>query len=153
TLSWNVTGADKVTISGLGDVAATGSTPVSPSSTTTYTLTATSPGGSATANATVTVASAATQLLFCYASPTNIMAGESSRLFYQSQNATSVSITPGIGAAALGGSVAVTPQATTTYTITATGANNTTDSCNIAVTVAAGQVPRILRFSAAPVTI
>jgi hypothetical protein len=39
-LSWHVTGANTVVITGLGTVPSSGSTPVSPASTTTYTLTA-----------------------------------------------------------------------------------------------------------------
>jgi hypothetical protein len=53
----------------------------------------------------------------------------------------------------LGGNVAVSPTQSTTYTITATGANGTTDSCNVAVTVTPGQVPRIIQFSANPASI
>lgn len=45
TLSWNVSDAAQVTISGIGSVANVGSQSVSPASTTTYTLTATSSGG------------------------------------------------------------------------------------------------------------
>jgi len=154
TLSWNVQNATTVTISSIGTVNASGgSDPVSPTVTTTYTLTATNAAGSASANATVTVTTPATSLLACYASPANIVLGESSTLNYQSQNATSVSINQGVGAVGLSGSVAVTPTITTTYTVTATGTNNQTSSCSIAVQVTAGPLPKIIQFSASPMSI
>jgi uncharacterized repeat protein (TIGR02543 family) len=56
TLSWSVTDATTVTIDhGVGTVALSGSTTVSPITTTTYTLTATNTAGSVTATTTVTV--------------------------------------------------------------------------------------------------
>lgn len=57
TLRWSTTNAEKVTISGVGDVAQQGSSVVTPRSTTTYVLTATGPGGDTSASATVNVAS------------------------------------------------------------------------------------------------
>jgi OmpA family protein/K319-like protein len=153
TLSWNVTNATAVTITGLGNVSLAGSQSVQPAQTTTYTLTATNANGSSTATATVTVGTPQISLVYCYASPTNIIAGESATLYYQSQNATSVTIAPSVGNQGLGGTVVVTPTQSTTYTITATGAGGTTSSCNIGVTVAPGQLPRIVQFSAAPMSI
>jgi hypothetical protein len=56
TLSWSVTDATSVTIdNGVGTVALSGTTAVSPTTTTTYTLTATNTAGSVTATTTVTV--------------------------------------------------------------------------------------------------
>jgi hypothetical protein len=56
TLSWSVTDATSVTIDqGIGNVALTGTTTVSPATTTTYTLTATNSTGSVTASVTITV--------------------------------------------------------------------------------------------------
>jgi len=61
TLSWNVSGATTITIEpAVGGVAPSGTTPVSPTTTTAYTLTATNEGGSATSSLTVTVTSAVT---------------------------------------------------------------------------------------------
>lgn len=61
TLSWSVTGATTVSIdNGVGTVALSGTTTVSPITTTTYTLTATNTAGSVTATTTVTVSSALT---------------------------------------------------------------------------------------------
>jgi hypothetical protein len=55
TLQWSVEGADKVTISGLGDVPTNSTRDVTPATTTTYTLTATNAAGTSTARALVTV--------------------------------------------------------------------------------------------------
>jgi hypothetical protein len=154
TLTWSVTGATAVTISTIGSVNVSGgSNPVSPTATTTYTLTATNTAGSASANATITVTTPQVTLLSCYASPVNVILGESATLNYQTQNAISVSIDQGVGNAPLSGSVAVTPTSTTTYTVTATGKNNTTTTCGIAVTVTAGPLPKIIQFSASPMSI
>ena len=153
TLAWAVTGATSVSISSLGAVAASGTQIVQPTATTTYVLTATNANGSSTANVTITVNAPAVALTACYASPATIIAGESSTLFYTSTNATAVTISPGGGSQGLSGSFAVTPTSTTNYTITATGANNTTTSCSIAVQVNAGNLPRIIQFSAAPLQI
>ncbi len=54
-LTWSVSGATSVTISGIGDVSTVTSTSIAPTQTTTYTLTATNSGGSTTATATITV--------------------------------------------------------------------------------------------------
>jgi len=153
TLSWRVINATTVNISGIGNVQAQGSAPVSPTATTTYTLTATNANGSDTQTATVVVNGSTTNVTFCYASPTNIVLGESSTLFYQTTNATSVTINNGVGTVGANGNVVVTPTASTTYTITANGPNGSSASCSAAVTVTTGAVPRIIRFSAAPQTI
>ncbi len=152
TLSWTVTGADSVVISGVGTVPLTGTASVSPTQTTTYTLTAKNANGSTNATATITVTTPQTTLVYCYASPSNIMAGESATLNYQTQNATAVSISPTVGSTGLSGSVAVSPTTSTNYTVTATGPSGTT-SCSIAVNVTAGALPRIVQFSASPMSI
>jgi len=54
-LTWHVTGANSVVISGLGVVPSSGSTPVTPSSTTTYTLTAVNDSATTTGSVTVQV--------------------------------------------------------------------------------------------------
>jgi hypothetical protein len=152
TLAWNVLNADSITITSIGTVQASASASVSPQVTTTYTLTAKNSTNTATATATVTVGSAATKVLFCYATPTNIMAGETATINYGTQNADSVTITPQPGKVPnTSGSVTVTPSQTTTYTVTATGSGGTTtDSCSVTVTIAAGTLPRIIQFSAIP---
>ena len=59
-LTWTTQNAQSISISGIGTVAAQGSTAVRPQSSTTYVLTATGPGGSKDASARVTVTLAPT---------------------------------------------------------------------------------------------
>ena len=83
------------------------------------------------------------------ANPTEITGGDSTVLTWTSSYADSVSIDNGIGPVVPNGSVTVSPEETTTYTITASGANGTaTDSVTVAVT----QTLRV-RLSAQPQTI
>ena len=68
------------------------------------------------------------------ADPGNITVGESSTLTWNSANADTCVIEPGIGPVDVSGSVQVSPTETTTYTITATGPGGTaTDSATVTV--------------------
>ena len=150
TLSWTTTGANTVSISpGVGNVNPNGSTTVSPTQTTTYTLTATSSDGkSVTAPITVTVAGAnIPQIVTFVATPQNISPGQSTKICWQVNGATSISITPGVGSNLNANDCAtVTPATTTTYTLTAT---NATGQIQGNVTVNVGTV-QILTFTASP---
>ncbi len=55
------------------------------------------------------------------ADPASILRGSASRLSWTSTNATSVEVTPGLGAVALAGGSAIQPSATTTYRARARG--------------------------------
>ena len=69
------------------------------------------------------------------ASPQNITAGMSSTLSWSAENATACVIEPDIGSVDINGTVVVTPDATTTYTITAIGPGGTvTAQTTISVT-------------------
>ena len=144
------TGATTVTISGLGSQAVNGSTNVSPAQTTTYTLTAASSDGkSVTAPVTVTVAPAnIPQIVTFVANPPVIDAGTSTKLCWQVNNATSISITDVGSNLNANDCATVSPAITTTYTLTAT---NSTGRIEANVTVSVGQV-RINSFTADPVT-
>lgn len=151
TLSWTTQGASTVSISGVGNVAANGSTTVSPTQTTTYTLTATSSDGkSVTAPVTVIVTTAAVPTIVTFvANPATIDAGQSTKLCWQVNNATSIAITPGVGSNLNANDCAtVSPTQTTTYTLTAI---NSSGQIQANVTVNVGQV-RILSFTSDPVT-
>ncbi len=148
TLSWTTTGASTVTISSLGSVSANGSTTVSPTVTTTYTLTATNTTGqSVSAPVTVSVVPATVPQIAAFtAVPSVITAGQSSKVCWQVNNATSIAITS-IGSGLNANDCAtVSPSATTTYTLTATNASGST-SGNVTVNVGALQV---LSFTASP---
>ncbi len=77
------------------------------------------------------------------ASQTFIQKGESVTLNWTSTNATEVTLSPGIGRVAAQGSTRVTPEASTTYSIAATGPGGTaTDSVRITVGAGAPEVER-----------
>jgi outer membrane protein OmpA-like peptidoglycan-associated protein len=156
TLSWRVLNAETVVISDLGEVPATGSRTITPSATTTYVLTARNGFGQETMSTTVVVNPARFQS--CFASPTSIQSGQTSTLSWVANNASGITINPGIGAVGASGSVTVSPTATTTYTLTTTGAQ--ADACTVTVAVATtgpgggngtGRVPDIIHFELDPI--
>ncbi len=86
------------------------------------------------------------------ADPEIILIGESAIISWSSINVDTLSIDQGIGSVSAGGSVLVSPQQTTTYTITATGPGGTfTDS--VTVNVIDPSVPASVSISANPETI
>lgn len=141
-LSWSSTGATSAQINdGIGTVTTSGGVTVSPAATTTYTITVTGAGGTATAQATVTVTTASPAVSIG-ANPTAIASGQSSVLTATATNATGVVIADNLDRAtyplaATGGSVTLSPTATTIYTVTATGAGNQTATATVTVTVSA----------------
>ena len=157
TLSWNVSNATSVNISGgVGSgLNPSGTATVKPTATTTYTLTANGSGGQ-TINATVTVTvGASTPAVIRFAaSPATIAKGGSSLLSWTTTGASTVTINNGVGSVSTNGSVTVSPAATTTYTLTATGADGVTSvSAAVTVTVSVTTTPanvQILTFSASP---
>jgi peptidoglycan-associated lipoprotein len=70
------------------------------------------------------------------ASTTIIQRGETVTLTWTSTNATSLSLSPGIGNVPAEGTQKVTPQDSTTYTISATGPGGSADA-NVRITVSA----------------
>ncbi len=153
TLIWQVEGADRVTITpGIGQVdSKAGTISVAPTATTIYTLTAQNSSGEVTQTATVTVIRPDARIVSFQATPTNIQPGGAATLSWQTENADQVSIS-GIGNVAKNGSTIVSPNQTTTYTLTA---QNRFGSVNATVTVTVGApgVPRILQFSASPTAV
>lgn len=157
TLTWSVQNSTSVSISPtVGNVAASGSTSVSPTATTTYTLTASGPGGTITATATVQVGPPQPgnpQIIRFEANPVSIAPGQSSTLSWTTTGASTVSISPNVGSVTQNGSTTVTPAQTTTYTLTATSADNRTVTAPVTVVVAPARIPQILTFVANPQTI
>jgi len=150
TLTWTTTNAASVTIdNGIGDVPVNGSITVSPTETTTYTITATGPAGTATDSVTVTVTYPPPTVSIS-ADPETILVGESSTLTWSSTNADSASINQGIGDVPVNGSISVSPDETTTYTIMVNGPGGTAmDSVTVTVTYP----PPTVSISADPSTI
>jgi hypothetical protein len=152
TLSWTTSGADRVDISGVGtNLPLNGSRVVSPTVTTTYTLSATAGTGAdartvmAPVVVTVTSGQAARIVTFSL-NPTTINVGGSSQLCWNVENATTVSITPGIGTVKAMDCITVSPSSTTTYILTAF---NGTGSVTASATLTVGVV-KILTFSQTP---
>jgi hypothetical protein len=150
TLTWNATNATSVGISGLGTFPASGSAKVTPSATTTYTATATGPGGTTQSTTVVSVTTSSQKPVLSFtAQPSSIVAGATAVLSWTASDATSVSIA-GLGTYGATGSINVTPNATASYTATATGSGGTTASTTT-VTVASSQPPPpTISFKAQP---
>jgi hypothetical protein len=149
TLVWQIENAESAEISGIGRVDPRGgTTTVAPTRTTEYRLTARNRTSEVSETVVVVVEQPQVRILAFYASPTNIMEGESSTLFWQTENAETVTIS-GIGNVAASGSTAVTPTQTTTYTLTARNPYGEASS-QVTVQVTPGALPRIVRFAAAP---
>ena len=147
TLSWSSKNATELDLEpGLGKVPAEGSKSVTLQESTTYTLTATGPGGTKSASASVSVKSApppppppSPVTATLTANPTNVEKGKSTTLSWSSKNATELDLEPGVGKVPAEGSKSVTPQDSTTYTLTATGPGGKQNiSANVSVSA---QVP------------
>jgi len=73
-------------------------------------------------------------ILLFFANPSTINQGESPTLTWSVSDATTVTITPGIGTVASSGSTSVSPVVTTTYTLIATNsAGSVTATCTVTV--------------------
>jgi phospholipase C len=153
-LSVQVTGSDGTSYK----LPANGGTQtVNPSATTTYTAVATGSTGNVTAAVMVTVSAASTPppTVTITASPTAISAGGSSILTVSATNATQVVIAGSDGSTytlqATGGTQAVSPGSTTTYTASGSGAGGKA-SASATVTVTPNPPPTV-QISANPTTI
>ncbi|HKW88491.1 MAG TPA: OmpA family protein [Candidatus Acidoferrales bacterium] len=137
-LTWSSTDAASAKISGIGDVAPSGTQTVTPMKTTTYNFTATGPGGNATGSATVSVNTQPTAALTL--NPTEVRYHKigdkvkeqsSATLNWTTSNANTVSLDP-MGSVATSGNqtVQANPKQTTegpiiesvTYTLNASNA-------------------------------
>jgi len=137
TLTWSSTYADTCVIEpGIGSVDVNGSTQLSPTETTTYTIAANGPGGTATANVTVAVTDPNTPpTVIMTPASADISQDESITLTWNSQRAQSAFIDNGVGSVPVNGSTTVSPDHTTTYTITVTGSTGSNSAqANIQVT-------------------
>jgi len=149
-LSWAVSGADSVSINqGLGNVPASGTQPVSPDQTTTYTITAVNGLGTSTQSVTLNVIPVEPLVINSFAlSPDSVTQGDSAVLSWDVSNATSITIDKGVGSVAASGSVNVSPQQTTQYTITASNSLGT-ETATATLTVALAS-PVINSFEVSP---
>jgi|GEM_PF-330433 len=134
TLSWTSTNADAVTLDhGLGIQGPQGSITITPNETTLYTATAKGPGGTVSRNIAVQVQYPPPTVDFT-ASPSAVKQGQNTTLSWNTENARTVVIKPGIGTVNTNGSVTVAPTVDTTYIITVAGvAETVTKSVFVAV--------------------
>jgi len=89
---------------------------------------------------------------YFHATPTSITIDGVSILSWSAKNATNITINQGVGTVSAKGTVEVSPEETTTYTLTATNSDGQkTQSCKIEVTVL--NLPIIDYFTATPPSI
>lgn len=148
TLAWNVSGADQVSISGLGVVTGN-NVSVAPSESTSYTLTATNVSGSVTRTVSVVVRAPAPVIHTFTAVPATIERGGSTTLSWSVEHGEIVSIA-GLGVVT-GDSVVVSPTSSTTYTLTVSNESGAVSASTL-VTVNIPP-PFIQAFQVAPDTI
>jgi hypothetical protein len=146
TLTWTTQNATRVVINnGVGQVQLSGTAVVTPLSTLEYTLTAfDTANNEATCRTTVTVTppSPLPQCTSFTATPATLpVGGGSASLSWNTTNASGVSISPIVGARSADGDTTVNVALTTTFTLTALGADNQTASCTAVVAVATPQDP------------
>jgi hypothetical protein len=128
TLSWSIDGTvDALDLGpGIGDVTGQSSITVSPSATTTFVLTASNAFGSDTAEVVVVVGQSAPVITSFVATPDTISSGEIATLSWTIANeVNNITITPGVGNVTGQSSVDVSPNTTTTYTLSATNSYGT----------------------------
>lgn len=147
-ISWDVTDADTVTLNG-SPVALSGSLNVTPSATTVYTLVASRPGcAPEQRQVTVEVATPPTINSF-RAAPDIIQQGQTTSLQWNVSDAASVTI-DGVPVNPASGSLPVSPNATRSYTIIATGGGCSPQQRQATVTITVNPCPQINLFSASP---
>jgi phospholipase C len=133
TITWNVQNATEVSISGVGsELAASGSAVVKPQASGDFVLDAIGPGGDVKQSIHVTV-NASVVINSFTAVPNQIQAGGQSVLNWNVSGATIVTLNG--AAVAATGNQTVSPTATTTYTLVATGADGTVAKQDVIVTV------------------
>ena len=158
-LLWLIENADSASITPGGSVNATqGTLSVNPTETTTYRLTARNATSEAVETVTVNVERPLPRIISFQATPATINRGQGSTLAWQTQDADTISIA-GIGNVSPSGTSAVSPNDTTTYTITASNAfGSTTATAVVQVGVppppgGGDGLPRIIRFTGSPMDI
>ncbi|MFA5876784.1 MAG: CARDB domain-containing protein [Candidatus Paceibacterota bacterium] len=124
-LTWSSTNATSCTGTGFSTGGAlSGTVSVSPSQTTTYSVSCTGAGGTAQGSATLTVTPpSSSPSILLTASPSSVTAGGSTTLSWTSSNTSYCSSTQFDTAGATSGSITITPNASTNYTLTCTGSS------------------------------
>ena len=161
TLSWNSTDATSCTASAgpwTGSRNTLDEEAVAPTVTSSYTLTCTGDGGSASDTVTVTVNEAPVPLPvvnYFSASPSVIDQGQTATLSWDGSDATGCTASGAwIDARSVSGSETVSPNVTSTYTLTCTGDGGTaSESVTITVNTPPAAVAPTVTLSATPSTV
>lgn len=146
TIKWHVINAQKVEIDKLGEVPLKGSKTLKLSKDTTFRIEA--KNGTASDNKSASVSVAGAQIKLFKVEPNKIIKGDTAKLWWKVEDATSISI-EGIGTVPAQGSRKINPRQTTSYTLSATGANNNTKKTNTSIEVRS-PLPKITFFKAGP---
>jgi hypothetical protein len=132
TLHWSSQNATELDLApGVGQVEKQGSMTVTPQYTTKYTLTASGPGGKNSTETNVSVMGPnpppppPPPRVTLSVSPSTVEKGRAVTLRWSSQYAAHLDLEPDVGRVPPQGTQAVTPQQTTTYTLTAYGSDGT----------------------------
>lgn len=130
TLSWSSFNATRASLTDFGNVSLSSSRLLhNIRSDRTYQITVSGAGGSGSCYTRITVrAQSATPSCVISAYPSSIHVGQSTNLAWGTANASSAYLS-GVGSVGLQGGMYVTPNKTTTYTLTAVGAQGVTGSC------------------------
>lgn len=150
-LSWTYSYPDKFVIdNGIGNITKNNSSvTVSPTVTTTYTGTVTDgKGNSRTCGVTIIVTTPPPCNCTISATKKTIVAGDSTTLSWDSENAVSAVIDNGVGTVSVSGTKTVSPTETTTYTITFTDKSGKKKTCVITIVVTPKPVPPTCTVSA-----
>jgi OOP family OmpA-OmpF porin len=138
TLKWTTDNATSCNIQpGIGGVMTQGSMAISPSVSTVYSLSCTGPGGTSNSTANITVVApvvipAPTSSLTV--TPNPVTQGESAVLNWNTQNAKSCDIQPGIGHVNTQGNASISPLVDTTYALNCSGpGGNNSSTVNVSV--------------------
>jgi hypothetical protein len=153
-LAWEIQGARDVIIEPrVGLQGPKGTATDKPLVTTTYVLSI--PGGpkELIAEITVQVGGNNPRVTTFTASPRTLMQGESSTLEWITTDADEVEIQPDLGSFDPQGSLQITPELTTTYSLIARRGNQVSPPSEVTVVVASGNQPFIRTFEASPQTV
>ncbi|UFS71189.1 OmpA family protein [Geomonas sp. RF6] len=143
TLAWSSQNATDCTLEpAIGKVQPQGSMAVTPVDSTSYTLSCSGPGGTTTCATQVAVAlPIAPPQASLTAIPATIAPGEKAKLQWSSQEANNCDMQPGIGAVQPQGSIEVTPQSDTAYTLNCAGDGGTAKASTKVVVAAPAPAP------------
>jgi len=143
TLTWSTSNATSVTISQIGAVSTAGTMTVVPTSSTTYTLTVSGDVNTTAATSTAYITVKPWQPPAISLGQASIKEGKSTVMSWDAPGAARVTIS-GVGSVGISGSASIGPQANTTYNLTASYPDGTTQYASATLVVEANEPPYLL---------